>query len=711
MSAGESGPRIAVLSTLFPHPGAPVAGVFIRERMAWVARELPVVVLAPTPWFPGQALLRRWRPGYRPDAPRHETQGPLTVYRPRFLALPGIGRSLDGVLMAIGCLGTLRRLSRERRVELIDAHFAYPDGFAASLLGRLLRVPVTITLRGTEPRLGATLLRGAQIRSALMRARRVLAVSGSLRDWAISAGVDPARITVASNGVDTERFRPVDRRQARERLGLPPTAPVLITVGGLTERKGFHRVIECLPTLLRRWPRLRYLIVGGASAEGDWRERLERQAAALGVAEAVTFLGVVAPEALHEPLSAADVFVLATRNEGCANVLLEAQACGLPVVTTDVGGNREIVAGPELGRVVPFGDRARLESALIEALVTSWDRDAIRCQALDRSWDARTHDLVRTLRAAAGGMLAHGERAGEFPVGRRSVMNQQTWIRSLKRRLRRNWRRATKSSVQALRMRMGPDRPRRQAFVVGAQRSGTNMVMNLLDRSYETTVFHETDPRAFDDYYMREAEVIQALIDDAPGPLVVIKALCEMDRLAWLMARFAPARAIWIVRNYDDAVSSSLRSFTQVAGQVAAIVRNRNAHPWIGRGMSDVTHERLRDLYTPGMTDATAVALFWYIRNRLLYDAGFHRDPRVLVVSYDRLVANPGEELRRLFDFLDIAVPAGIPEHVSSTSLGRGRRPDIGAAVRAECDRLHRELLMHAGGERVVRHALDEALA
>ena len=109
-------------------------------------------------------------------------------------------------------------------------------------------------------------------------------------------------------------------------------APVLESVGALVERKGFHRVIECLPALRRRFPGLRYLVVGGPGPEGDWGARLRRDVIDLGLQECVVFLGTLAPGELNVPLSAADVFVLATRNEGWANVLLEAMACGLPVV-------------------------------------------------------------------------------------------------------------------------------------------------------------------------------------------------------------------------------------------------------------------------------------------------------------------------------------------------------------------------------------------
>jgi teichuronic acid biosynthesis glycosyltransferase TuaC len=92
-------------------------------------------------------------------------------------------------------------------------------------------------------------------------------------------------------------------------------------------------------------------------------------------------------------------YVLATRNEGWANVFLEAMACRLPVVTTDVGGNREVVCRDELGAVVPFGDAASLQTALSAALALDWDRDAILAYARDNEWDGRVAALVAAFRA------------------------------------------------------------------------------------------------------------------------------------------------------------------------------------------------------------------------------------------------------------------------------------------------------------------------
>ena len=390
----EQSTKLLVFTSLFPSKVQPGAGLFIRERLFRVGKQLPLVVVSPVPWFPLQGLIRYFKPGYRLQPPKREEQQGVMVYHPRFFAAPGVLRRLDGLSMALCSLFLLLRLKRSFKFTLIDSHFAWPDGYAATLLGRWLRVPVTITLRGTEVPHSKDSLKRTKILLALSRAARVFAVADSLKRHVVGLGARAEKIQVVGNGVDTERFVQENQVEARERFDLPVDAQVLMTVGGLVERKGFHRVIELMPALLEEFPQLYYLVVGGACAEGDWRERLEGQASALGVHDRLLFTGAIAPDELRWPLSAADVFVLPTSNEGWANVFLEAMACGLPVVTSDVGGNPEVVCNDELGTIVPFGQPQLLLKAIVSALNKKWQRDEIINYAKNNSWDHRVEHLL-----------------------------------------------------------------------------------------------------------------------------------------------------------------------------------------------------------------------------------------------------------------------------------------------------------------------------
>ena len=394
-------PHIVVFTTLFPNAAQPGAGVFIRERMFRVAKVLPLMVVAPAPWFPFQGCICFFRPHFRPAPPYREIQDGIEVLHPRFFSIPGIFKSLDGFFLALSTFTLMRRLHHEQRCDIIDSHFTYPEGYAASLLGRWLGLPFTVTLRGTEARLAKKAAFRKRMALALQSAAKVFSVSDSLRQIALSLGIPESKAQVVGNGVDTLKFHAIDKATARIKLGLPPDAPVLISVGGLVERKGFHRVIDCLPTLLKDFPTLHYLIVGGPSPEGDMGAQLRAQVRNLGLDEKVIFIGPMKSEVLKEPLSAADVFVLSTRNEGWANVFLEAMACGLPVITTGVGGNAEVVCKPELGTIVPFGDQTALEQALTSAFERKWDRNKIIDYAGENAWGSRVAKLVEAFQDIA----------------------------------------------------------------------------------------------------------------------------------------------------------------------------------------------------------------------------------------------------------------------------------------------------------------------
>ena len=203
-----------------------------------VGKHLPIVVVAPQPWFPFQNLIRIWRPYFRPAAPAFEIQDGVEVYHPRFFCIPGLLKRFDGLFVATSSFLTLRGLRSRFDFNVLDAHFAYPDGYGATLLGKWFKVPVTITLRGTEVPLSRFLQRRKRIVKAIERADRVFSVSGSLKTHVQSLGAGGDKIRVVGNGVDTTKFYPMDRTEARSELGLPGDALTLISVGALVERKG-----------------------------------------------------------------------------------------------------------------------------------------------------------------------------------------------------------------------------------------------------------------------------------------------------------------------------------------------------------------------------------------------------------------------------------------------------------------------------------------
>jgi glycosyltransferase involved in cell wall biosynthesis len=391
--------RVLVLSSTFPSSRQPTRGVFVRERIRRLAQRCDVVVVAPIPWFPFNHWIRRDRAA----VPRIEQQDELTVYHPRFFSLPRYGKWLDGVLYFVSLLRFTHRLRRSFAFEVIDAHFAFPDGLAATMLGMVFRCPVVVTLRGSIVRLATYRLRRAQIQWVLRRAARVTAVSNSLAEVAASLGRRAERVRVIPNGVDTARFAPIRRDEARRLVGLPAGSPVLLTVAGVYEGKGQHLVLEALPSLLSRHPELLYVMVGSPRPGDGYRRQLQERAWRLGVQEHVRFAGLQPHAELARWFSAADVTVLATRSEGWPNVLLESLACGTPVVATRVGGTSEIVRHGLDGLLVPFGDAPALAEALGRALDRGWDRIELSRRALTFDWADSVEQALDELNLALKG--------------------------------------------------------------------------------------------------------------------------------------------------------------------------------------------------------------------------------------------------------------------------------------------------------------------
>ncbi len=354
--------NLLVFTTLYPNAAHPNHGVFVENRLRHLVGtgQATAQVLAPVVRFPGQAV------------PAEEQRHGLRVLHPRWLSVPAIGmRVAPWLLYRTAARSLARLLAQGARFDAIDAHYFYPDGVAATWLGRRFGLPVVITARGSDvtqfpdyPAARRMILRAAA------DAAHVVTVSAGLRDRLVALGADGGKITVLRNGVDLAVFRPLDPAEARHRWGVQ--GRTLVSVGALIPRKGHALTIEAL-TRLPGWS----LLIAG---EGPERGRLQALAAQLGAADRVRLLGSLPHAELAGLYSAADLSVLSSEREGWANVLLESMACGTAVVASPIPGNPEVVAAPEAGAIA----HARTPGAIAEA-VLAWQTDPI-CRAATRAY-------------------------------------------------------------------------------------------------------------------------------------------------------------------------------------------------------------------------------------------------------------------------------------------------------------------------------------
>ena len=375
-------PRILTFTTLYPNSVAPSHGVFVENRLRHLVSSgrVSARVVAPLPWFPSSAPIFG-RYGSYAKAARHQERFGLAIEYPRYPVVPKLGMILAPLLLFMAALPVLRRLRDEQDFDLIDAHYFYPDGVAAAMLGRALGKPVVITARGTDINLiPQHALPRRMIAWAADQAAGMVTVSEALRREMIALGLPAHRIRTLRNGVDLAMFQPTARDETRARLGL--TGPTLLSVGHLIERKGHHLAIEALTKL----PTYTLLIAG----DGPERAKLEAQATSLGVAARAKFLGSVAHHELKQIYSAADALVLASSREGWPNVLLEAMACGTPVVASNVWGAPELVCDPAAGVLMPSRSTDGVVAGIDALFAALPARDATRRFAERYSWDETT---------------------------------------------------------------------------------------------------------------------------------------------------------------------------------------------------------------------------------------------------------------------------------------------------------------------------------
>jgi hypothetical protein len=233
-------------------------------------------------------------------------------------------------------------------------------------------------------------------------------------------------------------------------------------------------------------------------------------------------------------------------------------------------------------------------------------------------------------------------------------------------------------------------------FLVGLQRSGTNMVVRGLEASPEFEVHNENDRRAFDRFQLRPLPAIRDIVQASRHAYVLFKPLCDSHRTPELLDDLdagGPGRAIWAYRSVDGRVASSLAKFgASNLRALAEIAAGRAADAWQAQGLSGENRALIGSFDYTAMTPATAAALFWYVRNALFFELGLDRRPDVTLVSYDRFVAGPEATMEGLCRFLGVDWNPALVAHVE-TRPGASRPPfDLDPVVRERCTELQQRL-------------------
>jgi len=377
--------RILISTGIFPNRVRGNRGIYNLKQAAALRQTCEVRVVAPVPFVP-RFLSRAY-----PDTaavPATDTIGGFDVVYPRYVVTPKVGRSLHGFLLYLSVVRKYRRIVAEFRPDLILGFFAYPYGFANALLGRALGIPVVTSCRGSDINLIArSPIRGRLIAWSLRRCARVFSVSAALRERIVDMGVSGERVVVVSNGIDTDRFRPMDRSSARKALGQPVAGKAIVAVSRLGPEKGIDVLVRALSMLEDRSVRL--VVVG----DGPEEPMLKSLVTQLGLDDRVSFAGDRPHDEVPTWIASGDIFALPSRFEGYPNAVVEALACGRPVVASRVGGVPEIITAPDLGITVESDEPDALARALDRALTTDWNESSLVAAGSRRSWSVVADEM------------------------------------------------------------------------------------------------------------------------------------------------------------------------------------------------------------------------------------------------------------------------------------------------------------------------------
>ena len=373
--------KIAVITSYFPSSAEPWQGRSAYQTVRLIARQADVRVFFPYAAYP--ALLKPRSRGYHKLDASYSLPDVKVSYYP-YSALPLVSRPLNGWMAARVLLPHLCAFAP----DLIFSCFLYPDGHAALKIGKILSIPVVTQSIGSDINRIGDFISAMQTRAVLRETDFLVTVSDDLRKKAVAMGARSDKSRAVVNGCDLSVFQVRERLEAREKLHIGPALKIVVYIGRMDVKKGLRELVEAAASLHPERPFLHVYLVG----EGPDRPLIESAIQGNNASSYIHSLPACAFDDVAVWMAAADLVTLPSYMEGCPNVVLEALACGRPVVATNVGGIPEIMS-EECGSLVPPREPAELAHALASVLDRTWDAAAISAH-WSRSWSTVAMELL-----------------------------------------------------------------------------------------------------------------------------------------------------------------------------------------------------------------------------------------------------------------------------------------------------------------------------
>lgn len=377
--------KIILLSNLFPNPIERFRGMFnwhIANHLSTLGNDVKVV--SPLPYFPAVPILKFMDKWYKfSQIPSEAVFGEINAYYPKYPIIPRISESFHAYLMMPFLYRALKTIQRNFGIDVVNAHYLYPDGVAACQVCRILKIPVVLSALGSDVNvLAQNKGISRQIVNALTRCSAITAVSDDLALNIRKFGISDRNIHVLRNGVDLSLFTLLDRKYERKKASVSDEDKIILFVGRLSPEKGIDYLLKAVMQLKTKWPKIRVFLVGG----GPDLMRLKELQKSLDITELVHFIGEQTPSEICRWLGISDVLCLPSIREGCPNVILESFAAGRPVVGSNVGGIPEMIDVGRNGFLFQSGDANDLAQKLDMSLRFVWVPAEIRNSVENRSW-------------------------------------------------------------------------------------------------------------------------------------------------------------------------------------------------------------------------------------------------------------------------------------------------------------------------------------
>ncbi len=386
-------PKVLLLSRNYPNRITPILGLWVEGLVRHVAQLCEIKVIAPTPYCPPLPGLKQFTK-FRAVERRLEVNG-VEVFHPRFLTGPGYSTyNLESSLYYSSIYRHVDRLRRNFRFDLIHAFFGYPDGVVAARLAARYNIPFIITEQASWiPWMDN--YPSVQRRSVWASEQSAfhIAVSRFARQTIAYHTGENKRLRIVPNGVDVDIFT---LRTNGEQMD--PNQ--ILYVGYMRHVKGVDVLLKAMQLVVKRNPKLKLVLVGGGIYRHSQAQEsdLHVMARELGIEENVQFVGIKTPVEVASYMRQSAALVLPSRTETFGAVLVEALACGTPVVATTCGGTVDIV-DDSVGRLVPKENAEELAKAILDIVSerSKFDPKKLRDYAVNNfGWEQiarRTVDL------------------------------------------------------------------------------------------------------------------------------------------------------------------------------------------------------------------------------------------------------------------------------------------------------------------------------